>query len=249
MRRLPTLFPSSVEIFIKMLIVYSVVTYFLELQYSGTSNSLEGWQGWIWSERIVAILFTVEYLWRWRKAATDDGWYGDKISGYPTSSLGIIDLLAILPFWLGFFVPVSWLGLIRTLRVLRLLKFYRYSRSMRVFIKAMLDCRRMLGGMAIIILILTLFMSVVIHQVEGPAQPDKFGDIGNCIYFTTVTLSTVGYGDMSPATPVGKVISQFLIISGVGIMAAFIGIVGSEVVDELKNEEAAYKKEKEEARG
>ena len=184
----------------------------------------------MWIERVVAGILTLEYVMRARKEG----------SSYLKSGAGFIDLIAVLPFWLGFFLPESWLGLVRSMRVLRLLKLYRYSKAMRVFLKALVGTRRHLGGMLLIVFIIMLFGAVGIHEIEKQAQPEQFDSLQNCIWWTVVTLMTVGYGDMYPITTMGRVFAEVLMVIGVGLTAAFIGIVGSSVykqVQELEKEE------------
>ena len=111
---------------------------------------------------------------------------------------------------------------------------------MRVFLKALLGTSRYLGGMLLIVFIIMLFGAVGIHEIEKEAQPETFNSLQNCIWWTVVTLMTVGYGDMYPVTTMGKVFAEFLMVLGVGLTASFIGIVGSTVyrqVQELEKEE------------
>lgn len=107
---------STLEILIKLLVLYSVGSYLIEVG-TGTENSYESHWFFLWSERIVACIFSLEYIARFRPQENKPG-------KYILSPLGIIDLLSVLPFWLGFFVPLDWLSMIRTLRILRLLKFF-----------------------------------------------------------------------------------------------------------------------------
>ena len=157
---------------------------------------------------------------------------------YLVSTIGIIDFIAILPFWLGFIVPAEWLGLVRTLRVLRLLKWYRYSQSVRIFSHALFDCRRYLFGMTLIVVILGLFSAVGIYELEKEAQPEAFGSLTNSLWWTTVTLMTVGYGDAAPVTTMGKFFAQIVMLVGVALTAAFIGIVGTSVYSHMQEMEA-----------
>ena len=234
---MPTLLPAAVEWFLRALIVYSVAMYFMEIEYAQTANSREGWLFWLWSERVVASVFTVEYFVRWWVATRDPNWGSKSWWEYPRSIVGVFDLIAIAPFWLGFFVPVSWLGLVRTLRVLRLLKLYRYSRGMRAFIRGLWLSRRLLAGMGVVVVTLVLFCAAAMYQIEGAAQPDKFGVMSNCIWYVIVSLSTVGYGDLAPVTTAGKAFASLMLVVGLGAAASFIGIVGATVLDQLQTAE------------
>ena len=216
-------FHPFTELAVKILILYSVLMYILEIDLEGARDSHGGHVIWLWSERCVALLFTLEYILRWR------------IRGkvYLRSRLGIIDLVAILPFWLGFLVPDWALHYVRTGRVLRMMKFYRYSLAMRSFVAGLVKARDRLAGIGLVVLIVLLFGAVGIYEIESQVQPEVFGNLSNSIWWTTVTLTTVGYGDAYPITTAGKFFAQFIMILGLGITAAFIGIVGRSVYDEL----------------
>ena len=217
-------FSKPVEAFIAIIVVVSVLAYILEVEYAGTEHSLEGHPIWLWMERVVALILTIEYFFRWKKEG----------SKYPRSVLGTIDLIAVFPFWIGFIAPVNWLGLIRSMRILRLLKLYRYSHAMRIFVHALLGSRRYLAGMLLIVFIFVLFSAVGIREIERYEQPEKFGTLFDSIWWTIVTLMSVGYGDAVPSTMEGKVFAQFVMVVGVGLTAAFIGIVGSNVFAEVQ---------------
>ena len=220
-------FPPLVENAIKLLIVYSVTMYFLEIDVEQSADSTQGSALWLWSERVVALLFTIEFAFRWKIR-------GNK---YSRSRLGMIDLVAILPFWLGFVVPMAALHYVRTLRILRLFKFYRYSKAMRSFMRGLIKARDRLAGMGMVVLILLLFGAVGMYEIEGTVQPDQFGTMVDCVWWTTVTLTTVGYGDSFPTTTLGKMFAQLIMVLGLGTTAAFIGIVGQSVYDELVEED------------
>lgn len=220
----PIFFTPLVERLLALVAVFSVFTYVIEVEYSEAAHSLDGHPFWLWAERIVAIILTLEYFFRWFKEGRS----------YPNSLLGWIDFLAILPFWLGFFVPTNWLGLVRSMRILRLLKLYRHSRSMRIFIHALIGSRRYMVGMLLIVFIFVLFSAVGIREIERDVQPEAFGSLFNSIWWAIVTLMSVGYGDVVPTTTIGKVFAQFVMVVGVGLTAAFIGIVGSNVYKQVQ---------------
>ncbi len=222
-------FSPAIERFIAFVIIASVTLYICEVEFAGTDNSRQGHYVWLWIERVVAVIFTIEYIMRARQIGPS----------YLKSRAGFIDLIAIFPFWIGFFVPDAWLGLIRSMRVLRLLKLYRYSKAMRIFLQALIGSRKYLGGMFLIVFIIMLFGAVGIHEIEKETQAE-FNSLANCIWWTVVTLMTVGYGDLYPVTAMGKVFAEVLMVLGVGLTAAFIGIVGSNVyyhVQKLEEEE------------
>jgi voltage-gated potassium channel len=223
-------FHPVIEVALLTLICCSVGLFILEVDIIKTVHSREGDPFWLWFERLAAGIFTVEFILRWRAIGR----------AYPLSGMGLIDAVAILPFWAGFLVPTSWLGIVRTLRILRLLKLYRYSRSVQVFLRALNYSRHYLSGMMLMVLILMLLSAVGIHVLEKDTQPEHFGSLSNSIWWTTVTLMTVGYGDAAPVTLQGKVFAQLVMIIGVALTAAFIGIVGSSVYNQMQRLEKEH---------
>lgn len=151
--------------------------------------------------------------------------------GYILSFFGIIDLLAILPFYLSFFMPLGRIfPLVRTLRLLRLFSIFkmgRYVRESGALLRALRASRA-----KIIVFLWTVFFIVIISgaimfKVEG--AENGFTSIPQGMYWAVVTLSTVGYGDILPQTVAGKMISSFLMIVGYGVIAVPTGIITSEM--------------------
>lgn len=219
---------------LKFLIVYSTIMYLVEMV-SGTKNSYESPQFYLWSERIVALIFTSEIVLRAFKAFHNSAINNSEYV-YGGSAMFWIDILAVLPFWLGFAVPVEYLGIVRTLRVLRLLKFFRYSRGLQLVALGFYKAFNQLKYLAFPILIAIIFSTVLIFEAEHKAQPEAFDSLFSAFWFTTVTVTTVGYGDISPSTVAGKLIVIFTFVSVLSLFAGFIGVVGNAMSDVLKDE-------------
>lgn len=212
--------------FWKTLIWYSVATYFCEILI-GASDSLHGHPFFLWSERVVAGLFTYEIYYRFSK---------NKL--YLKSGRFWVDLLSVVPFYFGFVCPRDWLGWIRTLRVLRLLKLYWYYEGIRDLLRAFVRAKSALKGAFICMTVVVLFASSLLYQAEGATQPEKFGNIGNCIYYCLTAAVTVGFGDIYTATPTGKLITIFLLYGPAILVAgSVIGIVGAAYQEELHKDE------------
>lgn len=124
------------------LTAYSMGVFFAEMEVGGGERSV-GW--WLWNERVIAVLFTVEYLFRW--AVSHDR------KGHPARPMAVIDLVSILPFWVGFFVPAEHLGVVRALRVLRILRLYRYTDGFDHVRQAFRRCR---SEMEVVVLFLAV---------------------------------------------------------------------------------------------
>lgn len=144
----------------------------------------------------------------------------------------IVDLLAIAPFYLAFFVP----GDLRTLVVLRLLRFFklaRYSPALTSLFDAIYSERRALIGCLVILGGSVLIAASVMHALEQEAQPDKFGSIPQASYWAVVTLTTVGYGDVVPMTPWGRLFAGVTAIIGIVMLALPVGIIASAFAREI----------------
>jgi voltage-gated potassium channel len=151
---------------------------------------------------------------------------------FVSSPLGVIDLLAVLPFWFAFALPAD-LRVLLVFRMVRLLKLARYSPAIRSLLDALYSERRALFGCFVILLGATLFAASVMHVVERHAQPDKFGTIPDAMWWAIVTLGTIGYGDVVPVTLLGRLVASVTIFVGLIMVALPIGIVATAFADEI----------------
>ena len=215
------------EFFIQAVIFYSLGTYFIELEFAGTEHSKEGWQFFLWSERVVAVIFTIEYLIRWICAK-------DRLR-YPFTPMAIVDLLAVLPFYIGFMVDLRVLRLVRTLRILRLFKFYRYNEALRSFVISFNKIRRELQVIGVAIMFLVFLSATIEYEFERTAQPEMFTKYSDAIWWSVITLTTVGYGDMYPITIGGKITAIVTLVIGLGIFGTFLSLIGSAFMETLQS--------------
>jgi len=214
-------FLKKADGYLKFIVILGTFIYLLELT-TGAKNTVVSNPFFLYAERVIAVIFTIEYILRWLDDANDGyNWH------YPHSPLGIVDLISILPFWCGFFVPVNWLHFIRTFRVFRLLKFFRYSRSLQLVALGFYRATPALKPLVFSQFIIGLFCTVAIFEVESEAQPDKFSTLFDAAYFTMVTVATVGYGDLSPITPSGRIIAMFTFVTALAVFAGILGVLGS----------------------
>ena len=140
--------------------------------------------------------------------------------------LMLIDLFAVLPFYFTWLVPVD-LRVLRVLRLFRLLKLVRYSPALQTLGRVIADEWRALVGALLIILVLLLFASTAAYFLERAAQPDKFGSIPAAAWWALATLTTVGYGDIVPVTPLGQMLGGVVMLLGVGMIALPVAIIAS----------------------
>ncbi|SHH66230.1 cyclic nucleotide-gated ion channel [Bradyrhizobium erythrophlei] len=151
---------------------------------------------------------------------------------YALSSLGIIDLLAFLPASIALIA-----GSRSTLVLLGMLPFFklvRYSPAMRSLLAALHAERRTLIGCLVILTGAVLVFASLLYAIEHEVQPDKFGTIPQAMWWAIVTLGTVGYGDVVPVTPLGKLVSVFTIVGGLTMIALPVAIISTAFADEVR---------------
>lgn len=169
------------------------------------------------------LLFTAEYLLRLALVS--------RPSRYARSFFGVVDLLAVLPTWASLALPGAHALLtirsLRLLRVFRVLKLGAYLGEARQLARALRASRRKIAVFLFTVLTGVVVLGTLLYVIEGPRH--GFNDIPTAIYWAIVTLTTVGYGDLSPATPLGKAIAAVVMILGYGIIAVPTGIVTVEL--------------------
>jgi voltage-gated potassium channel len=176
-------------------------------------------------------IFTVEYVARvW--SIVDSKWrseYRHPVKGrlrFMVSPMAIVDLLAVAPFWLSMIFPVD-LRFLRVLRLLRVLKLTRYSAAMNLLFDVVREKMAILAAALFIVFILVIVAASLTYLAEHEAQPQAFANIPQAIWWAVVTVTTVGYGDVVPITPMGKFFGSVLGFIGVGMVALPAGILAS----------------------
>jgi voltage-gated potassium channel len=146
---------------------------------------------------------------------------------------GLVDLFAVLPFWLALFFPAD-LRFLLVLRVVRFLKLVRHSTAMRSLLDAIYTERRALLGSLVILTGTTMIAASTMYLVERDVQPDKFGTIPDAMWWAIVTLGTVGYGDAVPITVPGKLVAAVTILFGLMMVALPVGIIATAFANEIR---------------
>ena len=184
-----------------------------------------------YGEWIVTIFFTFEYIARIIAIK--------RPSRYIFSFYGIIDLLSTLPLYLSFFITGTSALLavraLRLLRVFRILKISRYIGESNRLVKAIRDSGAKILVFLFAVLVLCIIMGTVMYLIEG--EESGFKSIPISVYWCIVTMTTVGYGDIAPATPLGQFIAALIMIVGYGIIAVPTGIVSAEYASGQKHKE------------
>jgi len=214
------------EGFILLLVFYSLLIYSLETL-PGLSQQLRSFLS--ISESVVGSLFVLEYSLRVTCSR--------RPLRYIFSFYGVIDLFAVLPLVLGIGTNGTIIRTLRIFRIFRILKLSRYSKSVERFIKAVTVAREDLVIFSLASVLLVFMSSVGIYHFEHNAQPDKFPSILHCMWWSVVTLTTVGYGDAFPITVGGKLFTSLVLACGVGIVAIPAGLLASALTKVREDEQ------------
>tara|TARA_Y100000780_G_C13682353_1_gene416494 strand:- start:1002 stop:1712 length:711 start_codon:yes stop_codon:yes gene_type:complete len=212
-----TILDSSVfSIIITSLILFSVVTFSMETLPDLSARHRQ----WLrYAEYVIVTLFTLEYLTRIYLAR-------EKLK-FIFSFYGVVDLIAILPFFLAFTVDLTTLRLLRLLRLARLIKLARYNTAFHRFTRALYMAKEELVIFTLDSFVLLYLSAVGIYHFEHAAQPDVFRSIFDSLWWSVATLTTVGYGDIYPITLGGKMFTFCVLMIGLGLIAVPTGIVAS----------------------
>ena len=197
-----------------------------------------------WFEAFSVAVFTIEYVARlW--SCTSDPAHSHPVRGrwkMMLQPMAIVDLVAILPFYLQVFLPGMDLRFVRVLRLFRIFRIFRAGGlAAGVGILAtVLRTRRseLIATFTIMILFVTLSANVI-YLAEHRAQPDRFASVPDAMWWAVVTITTIGYGDLFPVTPVGRMLGGLLGFLGVVMIALPIGVLGSGFVEEVERRKSA----------
>src|SRR5689334_14100965 len=151
---------------------------------------------------------------------------------YVLSPAGIVDLIAVLPFWFAMILPGD-LRVILVFRMVRFFKFARYSPAMRSLLDVLYNERRALFGCLVIALGTALVAATLMHLAEADVQPAKLGTIPDAFWWSIVTIGTIGYGDVVPITALGKLIATGTIFAGLVLMALPVGIIATAFAEQI----------------
>ena len=185
-------------------------------------------------ENFSIVIFTIEYLLRlWCVAeAKPNGTTWRQRWDWLRSPSALIDLIAIAPAFLNFFVSID-LRFLRILRLFRILKLTRYFASMRILLVVISKEKGSFQAVIFILIIMIVTASSGIYLVENHAQPEEFESIPKAMWWAVVTLTTVGYGDVIPITIAGKILGAVITVLGVGLAALPAGILATGLANEL----------------
>ena len=199
-----------------------------------------------WFELLSVAIFTLEYIARiWsiveRSEETIAKPWRARLS-YVVRPLAVADLLAILPFYLSGFIDAD-LRMLRALRLLRVLKLSRYSTSISVLLDALRSEARAIAAAVFVLSLLLLVAASFVFLAEHHAQPEAFATIPDALWWTVITMTTVGFGDVVPITPIGKVIGGIIAVIGIGMVALPAGLLAAAFSEQLHERERQFEVE------
>ena len=223
------------DIILLISIGLSVVVVMLETVVSFNANHGKWLIG---AEWVFTILFTIEYVLRLISVK--------RPLKYVFSFFGIVDLLSIIPTYLTLFAFSNEAHYLITIRILRLLRLFRIFKMARyigganLILMALKASRPKIIVFLFAVLTMATIMGTVMYMVEGGPDSPGFSSIPQSTYWAIVTITTVGYGDIAPLTPLGKFLASFAMISGYAIIAVPTGIVGAEINRQMKQQKHDY---------
>lgn len=227
------------------LVIVILDTFSLPAWYKTTSEVIE---------YVSITIFTLEYLARlWVADLTYKNLTPNQArTKHVFSFMAMVDLLAILPFYIPFIIPIDLriLRSIRMIRLMRLLKINRYTTAMKTIVNVFNNKKTQLLSSFVIVLILMLISSVLMYNLEHPAQPDVFQNAFSGLWWAVATFTTVGYGDIFPITMGGRIMAGIIAVLGIGLVAIPTGIISAgfiELIDvnsipQNRNRKKAYLK-------
>jgi voltage-gated potassium channel len=231
---------KAIDLILTLLILLNVVAVILatvpelDAQYN---------QHFEWFNIFSVIIFTFEYgLRAWTCIELDNRpiSHAKKRLKYLSSPMAMVDLIVILPFYIGLFFTID-LRILRVLRLLRIFKLGRYSSAMQMLVQAFKQEYRILLAAFSILLIMMILAASGIYLIEKDIQPEKFGSIPAAMWWAITTLTTVGYGDVTPITPWGKFFGGTITLLGMGMVALPAGILASSFSEQAHQRRETFR--------
>ena len=183
-------------------------------------------------EYVLTFFFTIEYVARI--------YCSPRPRDYILSTFGLIDLTATLPLYLSFFLPAArYFMLLRTFRLMRVFRVFKLFSFLNEGYLLLASLRKSMNKILVyflFVLILVICLGTIMYMLEGGQPNSPYTDLGTSIYWAIVTLTTVGYGDITPTTLVGRLLSAFIMLLGYTIIAVPTGIVSATFIDETQKQ-------------
>ncbi|MGD9559341.1 MAG: ion transporter [Oscillospiraceae bacterium] len=224
-----TIFDSIVIGFIALNVVFIILdTFHFSGWYPAVSNVVEFISVLVFTAEYILRIWTAPLIWPEKRPAAA------RVK-YIFSFMALIDLLSILPTYLPFLFPIN-LSVLRSLRIIRLLRVFkigRYTDTLEIISYVFKKKAHQLISSMFIVFLLMLIASVIMYEVESTAQPEKFDNAFSAFWWAVSTVTTVGYGDLYPITPAGKVLGGVIALLGIGLVAVPTGIISAGFIEAI----------------
>jgi len=221
----------ALDYFIQFMILLSLISFSIETLPDLSNDAKSGLR---FFEIFTVAVFTIEYVLRIAVA--------DKKLHYIFSFYGIIDILAILPFYLSTGIDLRSIRVFRLFRLFRAFKLLQFSQAANRLRKAFKDVKNEFIVFFMAAMFVLYVSAVGIYYFENEVQPESFKSIFHCLWWAVATLTTVGYGDIYPITAGGKIFSSIIVFIGLGIVAVPTGLIASSLSTSLKKNEENVEK-------
>ncbi len=186
-------------------------------------------------ETFSIVVFSIEYLLRlWVAPERHSGHPWQARRRYALSLHGLVDLIAVLPFYLQLLLPGLDLRILRVVRLLRTFKLSHFNSALEDLFSALYHARASMYSTIYLFLIALLLTSTAMYYAEHALQPDKFSSIPATMYWSVISLTTVGYGDVTPISALGKMIAATTAFLGVCTLALLTGVVATAFADQVE---------------
>lgn len=225
---------AAFDWFIIVLILLNIVVFVLETEEAIRSRAPLFFRGF---EAVSVLIFSVEYVLRvWSIVESER--FSRPITGrlrFMATPMALVDLLAIAPFYLPMVgVDLRVLRVLRLFRLLRILKLARYTQALQLIRNTLVSQKEELITTLSCGAALMLIASTLMYYAERGAQPESFGSIPQAMWWAVVTLTTVGYGDIYPVTPIGRTLGAIISVLGIGVVALPTALLGAGFVEQIK---------------
>ncbi len=227
---------KSVNLFIIVLIILNIIAFII------STEPAIGKKYCFWFELFEGIsvgIFTIEYLLRlWACSVTRNNRESTLKARfkYIFTPMALVDFVSIAPFYMPFLgLDLRIARILRIFRIFRIFKLSRYTSSLKLLKNVFIKRREELVLFSCITLVLLLLSATLMYYVEHDYQPERFGSIPDSMWWAVVTLTTIGYGDVSPVTPLGKLVTGIIAVLGIGLFALPVGIIGSGIIEEIQH--------------
>ena len=214
------------DIFIQSLIILSLIAFSIETLPNLSQQTITFLNSF---EAISIAIFTIEYLLRVS--------ISDKKLRYIFSFYGLIDIIAILPYYILAGIDLRSIRIFRLLRMFRILKLFRFNNSIIIMKKAFTNIKDELLLFLFLTIMVLYLTSIGIYFFENNAQPELFKSIFHCMWWAIETLTTLGYGDIYPITTGGKIFTSLITLIGIGIVAVPTGLLASSLTTIVKKDD------------